>query len=188
MPASGNLDELDKVWKGMKSHDEEVGPLKPASLLATLTPTCKEFTKLASTWKLGNKERNLGTFISMHRDAGYDPSTNIQYFQDLLVEKVELDWVLELLRYCNWPEEGVAMLREWEVPMCPVRGLDMQGAGVPGGPRMGVVLKRLRTLWKESGYLLTKDELMKGVGPEKEGEGSEVVVVEEGKKKRRKFK
>ena len=171
----------------MKSRDEVkgAGPLKPASLLVTLTPTHKQFIELANTWRLSNKERNLGAFIATHRDAGYDPSTEIRYFKDLLVDKVELDWVLELLRYCNLPEEGVAMLREWEVPVCPVGGLDLQGAGVRSGPVLGVILKRLRTRWKESGYSLTKDRLMEGVEIEKEGEGSGEVVE---RKKRRKLK
>lgn len=164
LPVDRNLKELERVWASMRSRPEGEEPLKPASLLATLTPTAERFVELAVAWKLSNKEKDLGAFVAKHRMAAYDQDTNIKYFQDLLVEKTEFEFISELLRYCRRSGEFLSVLKTWVVPVVPVNGCDLLGAGVPSGRQVGVVLSDLKRVWKESGYSLSKEDLMGRVG------------------------
>lgn len=190
------MKEFERVWSGTRARPEGEEPLKPASLLATLVPTAERFVELAVAWKLSNKERDMGAFIATHRAAAYDPDTTLRHFQDLLVDKTEFELVSELLCYCRRSGEYLSDLRKWEVPVLPVNGRDLLGAGLPGGPSLGVVLKDLKQVWKESGYCLSKEELMgrlEGVGGAKGmEEGGGVMGMEEeqwhSRHKRRKMK
>lgn len=164
LPANGDLEEFERVWMGMRSRPEGEEPLKPASLLATLVPTAERFVELAAAWKLSNKERDMGAFLTKHRTVAYDPNTNINYFQDLLVDKTELELVSELLHYCRRSEEFGAHLQTWDVPVLPVNGHDLLGKGIPNGRMVGVVLKDLKRAWKESRYCLSKEELLGMIG------------------------
>lgn len=179
---------MERVWTGMRACPDGAEPLKPASLLASLTPTAEQFVELAVAWRLSNKERDLGAFIAQHRTAAYDQDTGIKYFQDLLVEKTGFGFVSELLRYCGRSGEFLSILKAWEVPVLPVNGCDLLGAGVPSGRWVGAVLRDLKRVWKESGYGLSKEDLMRRVG---EMGGAERLEEEEewdSKHKRKKMK
>ena len=151
----------------MNSRDGHL--LKPASLLATLTQTIEEFSDLATTWKLSNSDRYLGKFIITHREKTYDRRTSIRYFQDLLVDEVKLESVLELFQYCD-RLEYCASLKEWVVPVLPVNGMDLKAAGVKPGREMGILLKELKEKWVDSGYRLSKEDLMLSLGYQTRGE------------------
>lgn len=94
----------------------------------------------------------------------YAPSTTIKYFKDLLVEKTELELVCELVRYCGRCGEFLSDLSRWEVPTLPVNGHDVMATGVANSPMVGVVLRHLKDVWKESGYCLNREELLARVG------------------------
>lgn len=147
--------------------------LRPVSLLVALTRSGEEFHNLATTWKLTNKDRDMGVFLAQHREVTYDPSTPVKYYQDLLVEGAKLDFVLELFGYCN-RLEYCSHLEGWAVPTLPVNGKDLRElAGVQPGRGMGCILKRLKGRWMESGFKLSKEELLEMVGEVSEGEEGE---------------
>ena len=173
LPVNGNMKEFERVWTGVRSRPEGEEPLKPASLLATLVPTAERFVELAAAWKLSNKEKDMGAFLATHRTVACDPGTNINYFQDLLVDKTELELVSELLRYCGRSREFWSDLRTWDVPVLPVNGHDLLGVGVPGGRMVGVVLKDLKRAWKESRYRLSREDLLGMVGELRGAKGME---------------
>lgn len=138
-----------------------VEPLQPPSLLATLTSTSKEFVALGNAWKVSNKQGALGAFILEHRAAAYDPNTSFKHFQDMLVVSGEgsRELLLELFRYCD-RMDFLAALKKWETPIMPLSGHDLIASGMKNGRWLGVVINHLKGDWMDSGYTLTKEELI----------------------------
>ncbi|GHC65545.1 CCA tRNA nucleotidyltransferase [Limoniibacter endophyticus] len=56
--------------------------------------------------------------------------------------------------------EQVRMAQTWENPVFPVSGADLLEAGFVRGKPLGDVLKRLEERWIDSGFTLTKDDLL----------------------------
>lgn len=148
--------------------------LKPVSLLVSLVNSATEFNDLASNWKLSNKDRNLGLLLAEQRMVAILEDTSINFFQDLLVDKIDQDWVLELVRYSNRTEYFSA-LSHWEVPVMPVSGHDLIAAGIRSGRRLGKVLVLLRKKWVKSRYEMGKEELLENLEGLGEGEEEEEV-------------
>lgn len=64
----------------------------------------------------------------------------------------------------NWPRErlmeSARELGRLPDPTMPVNGKDMLASGIKAGPEIGKTLARLETLWIESGFSLSRDELL----------------------------
>jgi poly(A) polymerase len=64
----------------------------------------------------------------------------------------------------NWPRErlmeSARELGRLPDPTMPVSGKDLLDSGIKAGPEVGKTLARLETLWIESGFSLSKDELL----------------------------
>jgi tRNA nucleotidyltransferase/poly(A) polymerase len=63
--------------------------------------------------------------------------------------------------------DGAAQLRRliagtarWEKPLLPVNGQDLMRAGLEPGPAVGKRLRELEAAWVESGFALTREELL----------------------------
>ena len=133
--------------------------LQPVSLLMTLIHTVQEAYDLAHRWKLSTNEKRLGVTVVQHRDKAYHPTTQIKFYQDLLVDGVPLSSVLELLYYCGHDEMAGEIAR-WKIPKCPVNGKDLKEAGYKEGPAIGRLLKQLHSKWKDNYFTLSKEELL----------------------------
>ena len=59
--------------------------------------------------------------------------------------------------------ELLALARSWQQPVFPLTGADAKAAGVPEGPEIGAVLSRLENRWIESGFTLSREELVAAV-------------------------
>ncbi len=51
----------------------------------------------------------------------------------------------------------------WQRPVFPLKGRDLRKAGVDSGPKMGEELKRLEEEWVDSGFLMSRAELLAGL-------------------------
>ncbi len=64
----------------------------------------------------------------------------------------------------NWPRErlmeAARELGRLPDPTMPVNGKDLLASGIKAGPEVGKTLARLEALWIESGFSLSKDELL----------------------------
>lgn len=56
------------------------------------------------------------------------------------------------------------LARNWSPPKFPVNGRDILSQGLVDGPDVGAMLRRLEALWVESGFEMTRDQLLKQVG------------------------
>ena len=52
-------------------------------------------------------------------------------------------------------------IEKTEIPTFPLRGRDLIEQGIKENSNIGVILKRLEKEWIESGFILSRDELLK---------------------------
>ena len=57
--------------------------------------------------------------------------------------------------------ERVKFASKWKRPTFPVKGQDLLSAGLSAGPDLGKRLKKLEQKWIDSGFKLTRNELLK---------------------------
>jgi hypothetical protein len=63
----------------------------------------------------------------------------------------------------EWQDEIARMLRMTRVPPFPIKGQDLVDAGLKEGPALGRKLHALERDWIDSGFRLTRDELLNRV-------------------------
>lgn len=109
-------------------------------------------------WKVTADERNLFNFIAknacgrMHRDAAFWTDA----LKALAVHpKAHDEQVRELAFFV-----GSDLFDTWDVPVFPVRGADLLDSGMKPGKEVGTKLSAMRDAWMESGFTLSKDDLL----------------------------
>lgn len=76
-------------------------------------------------------------------------------------DAVRLSWATDQGTFA--PEawaELLALPEQWTVPRLPVSGADLAGRGVPAGPEMGRLIKRLEDWWMAAGFPADKDTVL----------------------------
>lgn len=156
--------EFSKVWYDTKEMNPE-----PVTLLCTLVNTIEEATELCLCWKLSNYEKDLARFIVAHRYISVPENTPLKPYQDFIVSlsttktvDIVRSKVQELLNYEGKLEES-KFISNWNVPIFPVTGNDIKKCGISPGPNFGRVLNKLKEMWIESYYTLSKEHLMEEV-------------------------
>ena len=150
--------EFEKVW----SKTRRVNP-RPVTLLMTLVDTLQEAEQLCMRWKLSNIERNLGYFIVSKRYFNIDDQ--LKPYQDMIVSVSNLkntdirQHVQELLYY-EGKLKASEEISQWTVPTFPITGKDLKDNGIKPGPEMGKILAKLKELWMESDFMLSKANLL----------------------------
>lgn len=139
-------------------HDAHTRTNDPASLMAVGWKLYAP--QLLTEWKASRDEIDqcrylAGMFKGYNRDA--DP------YREMAVYNVSRKWALELAAITNMEPLHRAVLETWEVPTFPVTGYDLIRAGMKPGPVYGHTLDKLRLKWADSGYTMSREELMKHV-------------------------
>ena len=131
----------------------------PSTILASLLKDEADVDRLAGKWKFSSPERELMRFIVVNRDKPFNlESAKVMWTNP----KMKKDYIAELAYYLGQP--GVIdTLENWKVESFPVTGKDLMAAGIKSGPDMGRILKALSDKWKETGYQMSKEELLKWV-------------------------
>lgn len=78
----------------------------------------------------------------------------------MAVHGVCREWAVELGALRLMGPFELAILRDWVAPSFPVTGYDLLAAGVPVGPAVGKMIADLKTIWGDSGYSMTKHQLL----------------------------
>ena len=112
---------------------------------------------LLTQWKASRDEIDqcrylAGMFKGYKRDA--DP------YREMAVYNISRKWALELAAITNMEPLHRAVLETWEMPTFPVSGYALIRAGMKPGPLYKVTLDRLRLKWADSGYTMSREELM----------------------------
>ncbi len=144
----GNFKELARA----KEHIDS-GP----ALLSALLKDEADVNNLTAKWKLSAAERDLVRFIVVNRDQPFNLDSATRMWTDLKIKDV----FVRMLAYYLGEHAIADELKSKKKPVFPVTGKDLIGAGVKPGPDMGKILKKLERKWKDDGYKMSKEELLK---------------------------
>ncbi|XP_052826521.1 CCA tRNA nucleotidyltransferase 1, mitochondrial [Octopus bimaculoides] len=152
-----NIEEMDQVWKRMKGFS-----MLPMTLMSTLMYDSQDVMKLNQKMKMSNEEMNLLNFIVEERYKISEENI-IKHYKDMVLSGRDSKLkgrILELLKYLG-EEDLLTEFNEWIPPKFPVSGYDLMKQNIPKGPIFNQTLNFLKDVWKESDYILTKEELLR---------------------------
>jgi tRNA nucleotidyltransferase (CCA-adding enzyme) len=142
-----NVKEFNKV----KNNTND-----PLLLMASLINSGEELNSLRDHWKFSNIEYNMMSFIIKHRNKNLT-------FQDAkrfhIMNRIDKEHLVGLLRY-QGSDDLADKIEKWNPPEFPVNGNDLKSLGISPGPELGKALNDLKSKWVESGYTLTKQDLL----------------------------
>lgn len=167
LPQNCNVNRFARVFL---KHN---GGVEPMTMVASLCETAEDIALFHKKTKLSNNERTLGEFIVTHRKEAERASStsDLDWWKDMIVElevnpghdnmKLSgLDLVVQLAKAVCADDSLIKELEAWTVPVFPVKGLDLMGAGVKNGPKMKLTLNYLFELWRTSKYAMSKEQLL----------------------------
>jgi tRNA nucleotidyltransferase (CCA-adding enzyme) len=129
----------------------------PVTMMVAFLIEPMRVAKLSERWKWSSKEMTKSKFLADGL-MDYDPS----YRRMLAKDRINLDWVIDLARLQRQFAEAEE-LRRWPVPLFPVKGQDLINHGMTPGPEVGKMVEGLRMLWADSGYEMSRDDLLSRV-------------------------
>jgi len=111
--------------------------------------------KIAMAWKMSNEQRKELAFYTQHKKT----KLSKEAMEWLLVDGANPEWTANLLRMQG--QDSLALkARSFKSPEFPLTGKDLIDNGMKPGPDMGKTLAKLKVKWKQSGYKLSKEELL----------------------------
>ena len=149
MPGHGG-DELKDVSKVTSD---------PNLRLAACLSNTSELDELKARWKFSNPEYNVMKFVIENRNkqATLDDMKR-RYVLDMKREDNK-NLLVKLLEY-NGDKRAASALASWEPPKFPVNGMDVMEAGIPQGQEVRKTLYRLKTMWYDSDFKLSREQLL----------------------------
>ena len=156
------MDRAD-VLEAIDMPNNRVGMLRgvdgndPVVALSATLNTVGGLDTLRNKWKFSNDEYAKARFILDNRHKEF---TETEAQRMLANPKVRSDHVFALGEALG-KGQLVQQLKSWQPPEFPVNGSDLIAAGVKPGPDMGMQLAQMRDAWEQSGFRLTKTDLLK---------------------------
>lgn len=131
----------------------------PIAALAATLNTVGGLDTLRNKWKFSKQEYLSARFVLENRHLDLDEDTVKRMLADPRVRKEHVFTLLNSLG----KESLIQSVQRWVPPDFPVNGSDLIALGAKQGPDMGRKLAELRDAWEQSGFKLTKNELLKNV-------------------------
>lgn len=156
------MDRAD-VLEAIDMPNNRVGMLRgvdgndPIVALSATLNTVGGLDTLRNKWKFSNDEYAKARFILDNRHKEF---TETEAQRMLANPKVRSDHVFALGEALG-KGQLVQYLKSWQPPEFPVNGSDLIAAGVKPGPEIGMQLAQMRDAWEQSGFRLTKTDLLK---------------------------
>lgn len=126
-------------------------------MAAGLRWSAEKVQKLAEDWKWSNAEKDHAMWIVNNVGTG----TDLRRF--IAVDNISRDWVAELAALEQRDAWEQNALVHWHFEPFPVTGHDLMAAGMKPGRAMGETLNKMRNAWADSGFVASKEELMRVV-------------------------
>uniref|UniRef100_A0A182W0W7 Poly A polymerase head domain-containing protein n=1 Tax=Anopheles minimus TaxID=112268 RepID=A0A182W0W7_9DIPT len=160
LPESPNVEEFLRVSKTVRAFDPQ---LQPITVLSALLNTPEDAVNLNMRLKFTVYERELCYFLTQNREETATIE-EILPFQQLCLQtissvKLKKEYVLELLKY-HGKRDLYQQLLEWPIPQFPVKGNVLIANGAPKGPKLGLVMDKLKLIWSNNQYNMSQDQLL----------------------------
>jgi len=165
--SENKINEFSKKW----SNSYDLQPL-PLTALSPLFSDDRQVDKLCKrTINVSKAEKQLLLWLIQHREDFADAS--MKTLRDYVVDHPSsLHSVTELLKLEN-RRQDLREMEEWgrgTIPTFPVTPFHLMVKGFEGGAKVRENLAKLNHVWKESGYAMSKDELIGMLVEERERE------------------
>lgn len=139
--------------------------INPLLRLAVLIRDKDATLKLAKQWKLSNNDKDYllkltGSAFAVNPKAEIKKhNKNIrQAGRDIFSDRLLLEWVEDA---GNDKYEAIYNhALNWEIPVFPVSGKDLQAIGIKPGKEMGDMLREAEIWWEEGEYKASKEEIL----------------------------
>jgi tRNA nucleotidyltransferase (CCA-adding enzyme) len=158
------MDQTD-VLEGIGMPTNRVGSVRnvigdnPAAALSACINTVGELFQLRKRWKFDNNTHTTARFCVEHRSIPFGEAEAQRMLADPKIRKEHVFALVE----SRGRADLLQKLKTWTPPEFPINGSDLMAAGFQSGPKMGLMLAQLRDAWEQSGFKLTRDELLKDV-------------------------
>lgn len=145
-------------------------------LQVMVPPTVERMTELSKRLRLSGREKTrmlewvksdlpdgqikfdaLETLLYQNFPGGICDRLRCEIVRQRHIAVEKQDALIEAANYTKLLNHVLA----WQRPAFPLKGRHLQETGILAGPKMGETLKRLETVWVESGFALQRDELLK---------------------------
>jgi tRNA nucleotidyltransferase (CCA-adding enzyme) len=149
--ASIGLPLLDNI-----SWAQEVAEISrnPVTLMVALYGSSA--AKILRDWKASGDELKLADWLI----NCFENNTDRPIMKYMAVDGVSREWALELSALRRMDEFDRGVISNWEVPRFPVNGRDLLDLGFAQDKNLGYALNRLKELWAENQYGLSKQDLL----------------------------
>ena len=124
-----------------------VGPAPLRRLSALLPAVSATAEQVASRLRLSTRQRKHLGAVAAHRGTLL-PARRLAH--GLGIEAARDVWLLE--GDAAGAKDAVDALRDWDVPMLPLKGGDIIARGVTAGPEVARILRAIETQWVAEGY------------------------------------
>lgn len=158
------MDQAD-VLESIDAPNNRTGSLRqvvgdnPAAALSALINTVGGLETLRNRWKFSNQVFETVKFCVENRGIPFNETVAQRMLADPKIRKEHVFALAE----SRGRKDLVQKLRTWQPPEFPVNGSDLIKAGMKQGPEMGRTLAQLRNKWEESGFKLTRQDLLRGI-------------------------
>ena len=166
---TGRNAEESLKWMGKTGVANSIGlPVANAGQIARLERTKNPIvplsvlvsnSSLAGSWKMSKSESALLNFLVTNKSKPLDRKSAI----DLLHAGNSKQAVMDLLNV-QGKFNLADTIRLYDKPEFPVAGKDLIAQGLKPGLEIGKILDKLKLKWKQSGYKLSKDDLLRQIG------------------------
>lgn len=140
-------------------------------LMAVIPPRPDVAATIAARLKLSNAEaERLGAWAraSLPRSRAAEPELARELYRGdcgafldrLRLERARLQDDDSARNEARRLERTIDYVEQWERPQLPLKGKDLVAAGMRPGPEMGRAMQALEQAWIDSGFMLTRDQLL----------------------------
>ena len=166
LPHDADLDEFERVYQSIKCLNPHY-----MTYVTALLSTENDLDVYHARVKFSRLHVNIARFIIKHRGILVEPANLHAWYIDVLVEyhrllgikhKGGINYFLEFLKY-RGDAHALEYFENFTVPKFPVRGNEIKDKTGAKGKNVGLVIKMLYQLWKESRYAATAQELLEHV-------------------------
>lgn len=157
---------LPQIHLDMLQKCEQLAPKESLLKLACLLGDATGVSALAERWRLSKQQqRSLMHWLEVYSKLAPDiPLSRQKQLRRAWGADDYASAVMLAYAHSNIPwHDFVPLLSvcEWEPPLFPVTGADLQAKGMEEGKGLGEVLRQLELAWEQSDYKLDREELLR---------------------------
>tara|TARA_B100001057_G_scaffold486119_1_gene566761 strand:+ start:2713 stop:3867 length:1155 start_codon:yes stop_codon:yes gene_type:complete len=112
-------------------------------------------SNISDRWKMTRGEKDLLHFLVTNKNTRINQKTA----EDMIIAGDDKAKLIALAQM-QGQKQLADMLVGFQPPAFPVQGRDLLDKGMTSGPSVGIALDNLKSIWKDSDYKLSKEQLL----------------------------